>query len=81
MKDLQTFEFCYPSEANAKIKIQVNTYLPLKKTEVRRAILKESKKWLGNNTAERLQMFVDYRTNYVMCVQGMPKGTYMFFPV
>lgn len=80
MKDLQTFEFCFPNESQAKVKIQVSTRLPLKKSEVKKALLKESNKYHGTSKTERIETFVRHRTNYVLCVQDIEKTGYQFFP-
>ena len=80
MKDLQTFEFSFPNESQAKVKIQVSTRLPMKKSEVKQALLKESDKYQGISKTERIETFVRHRTNYVLCVQDIEKTGYQFFP-
>lgn len=81
MDIVQTFEFCFPSEADAKVKVQINTYRKLNKQQVKTAyVLLAKYHFPAQNIAESVQNMATAYGHYLLCLHSEKNG-YQFFPV
>ena len=81
MNVVQTFEFCFPSEADAKVKIQISTYRKLSKQQVKTAyVLLAKYRFPSENITDSVQKMATAYSQYLLCLHSEKNG-FQFFPV
>jgi len=80
MKDLQTFEFCFPSQSDAKVKVQISTYRKLNKQQVKTAyVLLAKYRFPAENITDSVQKMTLAYGQYLLCLHSEKNG-FQFFP-
>lgn len=81
MDRLQTFEFSFPNEAQAKVKVQISTYRKLNKQQVKTAyVLLAKYRFPAENITDSVQKMAIAYGQYLLCLHSEKNG-YQFFPV
>lgn len=79
MNVVQTFEFCFPSEADAKVKVQISTYRKLSKQQVKTAyVLLAKYRFPSENITNSVQRMAIAYGQYLLCLHSEKKRVPIF---